>query len=271
MDPRLPVLRADPVAGSAPLREQLAGLRERGTGPDDVAHPRIRLAGAEQELTTDDAIGGFVGEVGVRLGGLRVAAGGEVQVRVHARPAARVIGEQRVGRRAQPGRQVVQRRHRRLRVPQLERADVRLGVAIAGQLLLGQVGREPRGADAGADGLGQLALVDDDPTPGLELGIGHRADHTPGQVLVDRRSTLRRNSPSGHAEPVGHQPQRGERRDRPSVLDGGDEPLRERRAERLLGEARPAPPVAQLEAERDAARRGRGTPTAGAPGRSPVD
>ena len=138
---------------------------------------RIRaygLSGAEQELTPDDAIGGLVGEVGVRLGGLCVTAGREVQVRVDARPAARVIGEQRVGRRAQSGREVVQGRHRGLRMAQLERADVRLGVAVARQLLLGQVGREPRRTDPGADGLGELALVDDDPTPGLDLGVGHR-------------------------------------------------------------------------------------------------
>ena len=174
VDPRLPVLGADTISRPAALCEELGRLGERGTGPDDVAHPRVGLAGPEQELATDDAIGGCVGEVGVGLGRLGVAARGEVEVRVHARPATRVIGEQRVRRRAQPGRQVVQRRHRGLRMPQLERADVCLGVAVAGQLLLGQVGRQPRGTDPGADGLGQLALVDDDPTPGLELGIGHR-------------------------------------------------------------------------------------------------
>ena len=193
----------------------------------------------------------IVREVGVRLRGLRVAARGEVEVRVDARPAARMVGEQRVGRRAQPRRQVVERSHRRLRVPQLERADVRLRVAIARQLLLGEVRGQARGTDARPDGLGQCALVDDDPAPGLELGVGHAADHTPGQVLVDRRSTLRRNSPSGTpSRSVIRRSAGSEGTVRPcSTADTNA--LRERRPQRLLGEAGRASSVAELESQRD--------------------
>ena len=223
------------------------------------------LGGAEQQLAAGDAIGRTATRgprrprrprpAGPRRGAGRRRAGSS---------ATGVVGDQPVGRRAQARREVVEGGHRRLRVPELERADVRLRVAVARELLLGQPGGEAGGADAAADRQGELTLIDDDATALLGLDGFHGADHTtrstPGRPSAPRFA--RRTSTAG-CRRAEHDLERGDRGHGPAPFDGRHERAREGRAERRLGQPATAPLLAQLRAERaPPLRRGRGGPAA---------
>ena len=122
-----------------------------------------RLGGAEQQLAAGDLLRRAGREVLVGLGGLGEAPGREVEVRVDPAPARGVVRDQAVRGGAEPRGEIVERRHRRLRVPELERAHVGLRVPVARELLLGHAHGDARGTDPAADGTSEGPLVDHDP------------------------------------------------------------------------------------------------------------
>ena len=139
------------------------------------------LGRAEEQLAAAHPVGGLHREVLVGLARPRPAGrrrgGGP---RRAGSSATGVVGDEPVRGRAQARREVVERGHRGLRVPELERADVRLRVAIARELLLGQARGEAGGADPAADRPGELTLIDDDATALLGVdGLPWRRSYVP--------------------------------------------------------------------------------------------
>ena len=177
---------AQPVAGQGGVELAAGALEDldRLAGGSDrlgaAVEPGQRLGLAAQQL-------GALLRVGRRLEQRRVAvdrtlpvAGSELQVDVEPVPGRLLVGHQPAGRRAQPSGQVVERDHRWLDQGVLERADVGLGVSIAGQLLLGQAGLESGGLEAAADAHGQRALGGGGGRAWRGLGQAwHEAEFTP--------------------------------------------------------------------------------------------
>ena len=173
-----PVLRALLVGGAAAGLEQADRLDQQRRGGLRLVQLAVGLGRAQQQLAAGDAVRGQLGEVLVGLRGLGEPAGRQVEVGVEPAPASGVVGDQAVRGRAQARREIVERGHRRLRVPELERAHVRLGVAVARELLLGQPGGEAGGTDAPPDRACELTMIDDDATALAGFDDVHAADHT---------------------------------------------------------------------------------------------
>ena len=72
--------------------------------------------------------------------------------------------------------------HRRTRDAGLERADVGLGVAVPGELLLGQPGAVPRLADAEADAQREIAVA--------ARRLGHRPSCVAWPAVYTRLASL---------------------------------------------------------------------------------
>ena len=85
------------------------------------------------------------------------SASGELEVRLQSGPPFGFVLEEAAGRLGQPLSEEAERDHRGLAVTGLERADIRLGVAAGGELLLGQAGGKPSLADAKPDPARQLS------------------------------------------------------------------------------------------------------------------
>ena len=227
-----------------------------------------RLGRAQQQLPAGDLLGRAGREVLVGLGRFCETPGREVEVRVDAAPSRGMVRDQAVRGGAEPRREIVERGHRRLRVPELERAHVGLRVAVACELLLGHPDGDARRADSAADGTGEGPLVDDDPAA---LPRGDRCTTRiirRGQVLVDHaRLDVREERRHRDVDAPEHQLERGQRRDGPAVLDRRHERSREGCAERGLGQSSSRPLGAQLRSEHETPfRRGRCRPAPAAAG-----
>ena len=147
-------------------------------------------------------------------------------------------------------REEVEGGHRRLRDAVLEGADVGLRVALAGELLLGQSGRQPGLTEPLADRVGQRAVIDDDATSGLTVPCPGL--YTGCHLFVDSLEKTRRG-----LEAIGEERERGDRRHRRAPLDSRHERARERRPERGLSEIPRHPSPAELAPDGDAQRRRR--------------
>ena len=83
----------------------------------------------------------------------------EMQVRLETAPCRRLVADQPAGGNPKTFGEERERRHRRPDQAVLERADVRLGVALAGKLLLGEARAEPGLLQAATDPLGEAGVI----------------------------------------------------------------------------------------------------------------
>ena len=187
----LVVVRAgQPVARHCGIRrrrqriEQLSRFGCRADGLVPPAEPAESLRSTPQELRPDPAILPRRVEQGVvsvqRL--LRLPRGQE-QVGLEPSGGRALLGNQVRHGDAQATREEGERRHRGLREPALERADVGRGVSALGQLALRQGHPRPRLPNALSDTARHVAVIHDDDLAGPRARSGHGSDYTSPQPL----------------------------------------------------------------------------------------
>ncbi len=157
-----------------------------------VSLPRSRRASASARPRSRSARDASSGESASRalisVGRHLPLAGGELHVDLEARPRRMGLVDEVAGRQVEPLGDVVEGDHRRSRDARLEGADVRLGVAITGDLLLGEPGTVAGLANPLTDAMRELAVALGG--SGGRLRPRHGEQSTPGwQASFDRRLT----------------------------------------------------------------------------------
>ena len=148
---REPIPRQGRIGLTAGVRVDARRLGRRSDGLLAAIHPCGGFGEPAKEVDPRRVIG-RVGEEGlVAVGsGLPVSLR-QAHVDLESRPGWMALVDEVAGRQAEPLGEIAQSDHRWPRDPGLERADVRLGVAIARELLLRQAGSVARLADALTD------------------------------------------------------------------------------------------------------------------------